>query len=79
MTFQLSRQSSVSIGAMGPILEPILRLWNLQLQRQRCSILERFSKYVEENNFVFKMRKATCGLVNFYSAGVVTHDRGIGS
>jgi hypothetical protein len=25
-------------------MEPILRLWNLQLQRQRCSRLERFSK-----------------------------------
>jgi hypothetical protein len=30
--------------------EPILRLRNLQLQRQRCSRLERFLK-VEENIF----------------------------
>jgi hypothetical protein len=28
-------------------LEPILRLLNLQLQRQRCSRLERFSKQNE--------------------------------
>jgi hypothetical protein len=27
-----------------PTLEPVLRLFNLQLQRQRCSRLERFSK-----------------------------------
>jgi hypothetical protein len=27
-------------------LEPILRLLNVQLQRQRCSRLERFSKYI---------------------------------
>jgi hypothetical protein len=32
------------------VLEPILRLLNLQLQRQRCSRLERFFK-VEQNNF----------------------------
>jgi hypothetical protein len=33
--------------------EPILRLGNLQLQRQRCSRLERFS-IAGENIFVFK-------------------------
>jgi hypothetical protein len=32
------------------VLEPILRLLNLQLQRQRCSRLEWFLK-VEQNNF----------------------------
>jgi hypothetical protein len=36
-----------------PDLDPILRLWNLKLQRQRCSRLELFFK-VEENIFVFK-------------------------
>jgi hypothetical protein len=40
--------------------------------------LKRFAK-VQENNSVFKTHKATRGVVNFYSAGVVTHDRGIGS
>jgi hypothetical protein len=35
--------------------EPILRLLILQLQRQRCSRLERFSKF-EENIFVFQKR-----------------------
>jgi hypothetical protein len=29
--------------------------------------------------FVDKMRWATRGVVNFYSAGVVTHDRRIGT
>jgi hypothetical protein len=42
-----------SYFAVTEILEPILRLWNLQLQRQRCSRLERFMK-VEEYIFVFK-------------------------
>jgi hypothetical protein len=37
----------------GQAQEPILRLSNLQLQRQRCSRLERFFK-VEEHIFVFK-------------------------
>jgi hypothetical protein len=36
-------------------LEPILRFLNLQLQRQRCSRLERFFK-VEDNIFVSKTR-----------------------
>jgi hypothetical protein len=48
-------------------LEPILRLFNLQLQRQRCSRLERF----------FKVEKAlgySC-VVLFYSAGVVNRGR----
>jgi hypothetical protein len=35
--------------------EPILRLLNLQLQRQRCRRMERFFK-VEENFFVCKTR-----------------------
>jgi hypothetical protein len=35
------------------VLDPILRFWNLQLQHQRCSNLERFFK-VEWNVFVFK-------------------------
>jgi hypothetical protein len=34
-------------------LEPILRFFNLQLQRQRCNGLERFFK-VEETILVFK-------------------------
>jgi hypothetical protein len=38
--------------------EPILRLLNLQLQRQHCSRLERFYK-VEEFFFVFKTHYAT--------------------
>jgi hypothetical protein len=40
------------------VLEPILRLVNLQLQRQRCSRVERFFK-VEETMFVFKTSKRT--------------------
>jgi hypothetical protein len=54
-------------------LDPIL---NLQLQHQSCSRLVRFMK-VEETTFVFKPHQATRGVVNFYSAGVVTHDRRI--
>jgi hypothetical protein len=34
---------------------------------------------LEGRNFVVKAHKAFCGVVNFYSAGVVTHDRRIGS
>jgi hypothetical protein len=34
---------------------------------------------VEENIFAFKTHWATRGVVNFYSAGVITHDRRIGS
>jgi hypothetical protein len=30
------------VGATAVLQEPILRLLNLQLQRQRCSVLERF-------------------------------------
>jgi hypothetical protein len=59
-------------------LDLILRLRNLQLQRQRCSRLERFFK-VEKNTFVFKMHSATRGVINLYIAGIVTHDRRIGS
>jgi hypothetical protein len=49
-------------------------LLSLQLQRQRCSWLERFFK-VEYFIFVFKTRKATRGNLNFYNAGAVTNDR----
>jgi hypothetical protein len=45
--------------------EPILRLFNFQLQRQRCSRLERFFK-VDENIFVFKTHLATCGVVKLF-------------
>jgi hypothetical protein len=40
-------------------LEPIIRLFNLQLQRQRCSKLERF--YIGENKFCSK--NALCYLL----------------
>jgi hypothetical protein len=55
--------------------DPILRLRNLQLQRQRCSSQERF--YSRENNFVLKTRSAISCVVIFYTAGVVTHSRKI--
>jgi hypothetical protein len=41
------------------------------------SKLERFFE-VEENTLAFKTHWATRGVVNFYSAGVVTHDRRLG-
>jgi hypothetical protein len=55
----------------------ILRLLNLQLQRQRWSRLERF--YVREKYFYYKTRHAISCAVNFYNAGVVTWSRRIGS
>jgi hypothetical protein len=58
-------------------MEPILRLLNLQLQRQCCSRPERF--FIIEEKIPFKTHKATGGVVNFYSAGVVTQNRRIGS
>jgi hypothetical protein len=40
-----SNLTSPRIGYLESLIqEPILRLLNLQLQRQRCSRLERFSK-----------------------------------
>jgi hypothetical protein len=48
------------------------------IQRQRCGRLERSLCKVDENRFAFKPHNATSGVVNFYSAGVVTHDRRIG-
>jgi hypothetical protein len=54
-------------------LDPILRLLNLQLQRQSCRRLERFIKG-DENIFDFNTR----GVLNFYSAGGVIPDRRIG-
>jgi hypothetical protein len=58
---------------------PILRLLNLQLQRQRCSRLERFFK-AGENIFVFETYYwPTRGIVNFPSAGILTVDHRIGS
>jgi hypothetical protein len=33
---------------------------------------------VEEYIFIFKTHNATRGVVNFYNAGIVTHDRRIG-
>jgi hypothetical protein len=53
--------------------EPIIRLRNLQLQRPRCQMLCRALFESKEN--IFKARQATRGVVNFYSAGVVNHDR----
>jgi hypothetical protein len=35
-------------------MQPILRLLNLQLQRQRCSRIERF--YISEKSFLFSKR-----------------------
>jgi hypothetical protein len=40
--------------------------------------VERFFN-VEENIFALKTHQATHGNVNFYSAGIATLDRGIGS
>jgi hypothetical protein len=58
--------------------EPISRLLNLQLQRQRCSRLERF--YIGEKIiFILQTRLAFSCIVNFYNAGVVTRSRRIGS
>jgi hypothetical protein len=54
--------------------ELILGLLNLLLQRQHCVFTN-----VEESIFAFKMLLATRSVVKFYSAGVVTHDRRIGS
>jgi hypothetical protein len=54
-----------------------VRLLNLQLQSQRYSRLERF--YIGENIFIIKTRYAIRCVVNFYKAGVVNHNRKIGS
>jgi hypothetical protein len=49
---------------------------NLQLQRQLCSKLERFSS--EKNNFILNTRYAISCVVNFYNACIVTRDQRIG-
>jgi hypothetical protein len=59
-------------------LDQIQRLLNLQPQRQLCSRLEHFTYIVNESFFVFKTHLATRGIVIFYSASAVTHDRRIG-
>jgi hypothetical protein len=53
------------------LLEPSLRHLKLQLQRQRCSRLERFSKSKKR----FSHKATTRGVVDIYIAGVVTHER----
>jgi hypothetical protein len=56
--------------------EAILWLLNLQLQRQHCSRLPRaFS--VRKSIFLF-LKRDVLFVVNFYSAGVVNHNRRIG-
>jgi hypothetical protein len=57
--------------------EPILRVLNLQLQRQRCCGLERF--YIGKIIFILKTRYAISRFVHFHNAGVVARDRRIGS
>jgi hypothetical protein len=57
--------------------EPILRLLNLQLQRQRGSKLGRFFQNEEKNICI--MHQATRGVVNFDSVGAVTYSRRVGS
>jgi hypothetical protein len=59
----------LSSRSLMPIQEPIVRLFNLQLQRQRCSRLQRQRKI-----FFF----ISCA-VNFHNAGVVSRSRRIGS
>jgi hypothetical protein len=56
--------------------EPFLRLRNFQLQRRRCCRLERF--FEGDEAFLFS-KVPTRGVVKFYTAGVVNHDRRIGS
>jgi hypothetical protein len=46
----------------------------MEKHRQRCGRLES-TLNVEKNISFLKTDKATCGIVHFYSAGVVTHDR----
>jgi hypothetical protein len=57
---------------------PIIRLLNLQLHRQRCSRLERLNQS-RIILYCFKTQHVTRGVVNFYSAGDVTVERRIGS
>jgi hypothetical protein len=60
-------------GDMGK-MPPILRLQNLQLQHQRCSRIERFTKW--KKIFLFSKHNGLCtrGVVNYYSAGVVCRE-----
>jgi hypothetical protein len=53
----------------------------LQLQRRRCSRLERFFIVEETETILFlkRTRLLVAVYVNFYNAGVVTHDREIDS
>jgi hypothetical protein len=55
------------------IPEPILRLLNLQLERQRFFR----NMNIEGNIFILKTRFATRGVVNFFNAAVVTRDHRI--
>jgi hypothetical protein len=62
-TYQWARSYSYDFGIYGYV------------QRHHYSGLEDRSYEVEENIFVLKTR----GVLNFDSAGGVTHDRGVGS
>jgi hypothetical protein len=58
--------------------DEILSKLNLELQRQRSIRLERFSK--QKKTFLFSKRyRLLVALLIFAGAGVVTHDRRIGS
>jgi hypothetical protein len=58
---------------LGPGVNPTT--FNFTITYNASIVVGGSGLHIKEDFFVYKMHKASRGVVNFYSAGVVTHDR----